>query len=216
MKTQALKKWGRGAFRGVGIVIVGFMAVTLLAACDEDDEFVDVTPPAIPNGVYSITADNQIILRWNPNRENDLAGYHVLSNTDGGNEYFIIATIDAFEEERMLAVMSAVSRRYSDPWGLDYETLGGYLHEIMETYDDLWVDYVLTRPEVGEGEVRIDIEFVLWGRYEGTKGTVIGSISDPCTATVLWREETPGWRFASTPELDIPELRDELDLRRKD
>ena len=69
----------------------------------------------------------------------------------------LVATIDAFEEERMLAVMSAVSRRYSDPWGLDYETLGGYLHEIMETYDDLWVDYVLTRPEVGEGEVRIDI-----------------------------------------------------------
>ena len=126
----------------------------------------------------------------------------------------LVATIDAFEEERLLAVMSAVSRKYSDPWGLDYETLGGYLHETMETYDDLRVDYVLTRPEVGEGEVRIDIEFFLWGRYQGTKGYVIGSISDPCTATVLWREETPGWRFASTPELDIPELRDELESRR--
>jgi len=128
----------------------------------------------------------------------------------------LVAAIGAFEEERLLAVMSTISRKYSDPWGLDYETLGGYLHETMETYDDLRVDYVLSKPEVGEGEVRIDIEFVLWGRYEGRKGTVIGSISDPCTATVLWREETPGWRFASTPELDIPELRDELDLRRKD
>ena len=128
----------------------------------------------------------------------------------------LVATIDAFEEERLLAVMSAVSRKYSDPWGLDYETLGGYLHETMETYDDLRVDYVLTRPDVREGEVRIDIEFVLWGRFEGTKGYVIGSISDPCAATLLWCEETPGWRFASTAELDIPELRDELDLRRKD
>ena len=128
----------------------------------------------------------------------------------------LVAAIGAFEEERLLAVMSAVSRRYSDPWGLDYEILGGYLYKIVETYDDLRVDYMLTKPEVGEGEVRIDIEFVLWGRYEGTKGTVIGSISDPGTATVLWREEPPGWRFASTPELDIPELRDKLDLRRKD
>ena len=126
----------------------------------------------------------------------------------------LVATIDAFEEERLLAVMSSVSRKYSDPWGLDYETLGGYLHETMETYDDLRVDYVLTRPEVREGEVRIDIEFILWGRYQGTKGYVIGSISDPCTATVLWREEAPGWRFASTPELDIPELRHELESRR--
>ena len=126
----------------------------------------------------------------------------------------LVATIEAFEEERLLAVMSAVSRKYSDPWGLDYETLGGYLHETMETYDDLRVDYVLTSPDVREGEVRIDIEFILWGRYQGTKGYVIGSISDPCTATVLWREEAPGWRFASTPELDIPELRHELESRR--
>ena len=127
----------------------------------------------------------------------------------------LVATIEAFEEERLLAVMSAVSRKYSDPWGLDYETLGGYLHETMETYDDLRVDYVLTSPDVREGEVRIDIEFILWGRYQGTKGYVIGSISDPCTATVLWREEAPGWRFASTPELDIPELRHELESRRR-
>jgi len=126
----------------------------------------------------------------------------------------LVATVDAFEEERILAVMSAVSRKYSDPWGLDYETLGGYLHETMETYDDLRVDYVLSRPEVREGEVRIDIEFVLWGCYEGAKGYVIGSISDPCTATFLWREETPGWRIASTPELDIPELHDEMDSLR--
>ncbi len=127
----------------------------------------------------------------------------------------LVTTIDAFEEERLLAVMAAVSRKYADPWGLDYETLGGYLHETMETYDDLRVDYVLSKPKVGMGEVRIDIEFVLWGRYQGTKGYVIGSISDPCTATVPWREETPGWRFASTPELDIPELREELESRRQ-
>ena len=126
----------------------------------------------------------------------------------------LVAAIDAFEEERLLAVMSAVSRKYSDPLGLDYETLGSYLHQTMESYDELRVDYVLSKPEVGEGEVRIDIEFVLWGRYEGAKGNVIGSISDPCTATVLWREETPGWRFASTPKLDIPELRNELDSLR--
>lgn len=128
----------------------------------------------------------------------------------------LLATIEAFEEERLLAVMSGISRGYSDPWGFSYETLGGYLNEAIETYDDLDIDYVLAKPVVGQDEVRIDIEFVLWGRYEGTRGYVVGSISDPCTATLLWRKETPGWRFSSTLELDIPEFRDELASRRTD
>ena len=128
----------------------------------------------------------------------------------------LIATLEAFEEERLLAVMSGISRGYSDPWGLNYEAFAGYLNETMETYDDLDVDSLISQPVVGEGEVRIDIQFVVWGRYEGTKGYVVGSITDPCTATLLWREEKPGWRFASTEELDIPELRRELDSRRKD
>ncbi|MDH3814885.1 MAG: hypothetical protein OEV48_10385, partial [Acidobacteriota bacterium] len=68
----------------------------------------------------------------------------------------------------------------------------------------------------GEGEVRIDIQFVVWGRYEGTKGYVVGSITEPCTATVLWREEMTGWRFASTEELDIPELRSQLESMRRE
>jgi hypothetical protein len=127
----------------------------------------------------------------------------------------LISTIEAFEEERLLAVMSGVSRGYTDPFGFNYETIGGYLNEAMETYENLDVDYVLGKPAVSDEEVRIAIEFVLWGRYQGTRGYVIGSISDPCTATFLWRKETPGWRFVSTPDLDIPELRDELAARRK-
>ena len=127
-----------------------------------------------------------------------------------------IATIEAFEEERLLALMSGFSRSYSDPWGLSYETFGGYLSEVMEMYEILDVDYVLTKPIVSGDEVRIGLEFILWGRYEGTRGYIFGSISDPCTATVLWRKETPGWRFTSTEVLDIPELRHQLDSMRKD
>jgi hypothetical protein len=128
----------------------------------------------------------------------------------------LLATVAAFEEERLLAVMSAISRNYSDPWGFDYETLGGLLNETMTTYEDLDLDSLIGKPVVADGEVRIEIEFVLWGRYEGTKGYIVGSITEPCTATLLWRKETPGWRFASTVELDIPELRSELDSRHVD
>ena len=128
----------------------------------------------------------------------------------------LLATIEAFEEERLLAVMSAISRSYSDPWGFDYETLGGLLNETMDTYEDLDLDSLIGKPVVEGGEVRIDIEFILWGRYEGTKGYIVGSITEPCTATLLWRKEAPGWRFASTVELDILELRSELETRHVD
>ena len=53
----------------------------LFGGCDENDDLVDVTPPAIPNGVSSITGDSVIWVVWNANREVDLAGYRVYSTT---------------------------------------------------------------------------------------------------------------------------------------
>lgn len=124
------------------------------------------------------------------------------------------ATIESFEDESLLGVMAAVSRRYSDPWGFDYEILGGNLHQIMESYDDLDVDVVIGGVDVSDEQVRIGLEFVVSGSYDGTTEQVVGSRSEPCSAILVWRKEAPGWRLASTAELDIPELRDELEARR--
>ena len=123
----------------------------------------------------------------------------------------LAATVSAFEEERMLAVMSGISRSYSDQWGLRYETLGGYLHETMETYDDLDLDLIITDVAAAKEEVRVGVRFILLGKYEGSRGYVVGSLTDPCTAVLLWRKETPGWRFASTEDLVIPELTGRLE-----
>jgi hypothetical protein len=45
----------------------------------------DTTPPAIPRGVYSITGDEEVIIEWFPNGENDLAGYRVWRSGDNEN-----------------------------------------------------------------------------------------------------------------------------------
>ncbi len=126
----------------------------------------------------------------------------------------LLATVEAFEKESLLGVMAAISRSYSDPWGFDYETLGGNLHQIMESYDDLDVDVVIGGVAASDEQVRIGFEFVVSGRYDGAKESVVGSGGDPCTAVLVWRKEAPGWRLASTAELDIPELREELEARR--
>jgi len=126
----------------------------------------------------------------------------------------LLATVEAFEDESLLGVMAAVSRSYSDPWGFDYETLGANLHQIMDAYDDLDVDMVLGDVAASRDQVRIGLEFVVSGSFDGTEEYVVGSGPAPCTAVVVWRKEQPGWRLASTAELDIPELRDELEARR--
>lgn len=126
----------------------------------------------------------------------------------------LAATVEAFEEERMLAAMSGISRAYSDEWGLSYETLGGYLHETIDTYDDLDLDLIITEVEARETEARVGVRFVLWGKYQGSRGYVVGSFTEPCTAVLVWRKETPGWRFASTEDLVIPELTGQLETMR--
>ena len=48
-----------------------------LAGCHDTTAPRDTTPPAAPRGLYSITGDRAVTLRWLPNTESDVAGYHV-------------------------------------------------------------------------------------------------------------------------------------------
>jgi hypothetical protein len=126
----------------------------------------------------------------------------------------VVSTAAAFEEERLLAVMAAVSRSYSDPWGGNYETVAGNLRQLMESYEELRVDLGFGAIEARDDRVTVGLEFVVSGRSQHGRESVLGSRAEPCTAVVLWRKETPGWRLASTVDLDIPELRDELETAR--
>jgi hypothetical protein len=122
--------------------------------------------------------------------------------------------VASVENGRILGVMTKISRSYSDDWGGSYESLGGQIHSVMEAYDGLQVDHDIRAMEVGDGEVRMNLDFTLSGRFEGSRGAILGTGLDPCRATLLWVKEQPGWRLVETEELDIPEYREEL-LRRR-
>jgi hypothetical protein len=126
----------------------------------------------------------------------------------------VAAMASALEEEAILGVMSKISRSYEDDWGGSYETLGGYAHQVTEAYDDLDFDFGVTGGEHGDDWVRLHLSFTLTGTSSAGREAVLGSFSEPCTATVVWQKETPGWRFAETEELDIPEYRAELEQKR--
>lgn len=51
-----------------------------LAGCDDDNHHTaprDVTAPAAPRGLYSVTGDQQVTLRWLANTEGDISGYRI-------------------------------------------------------------------------------------------------------------------------------------------
>jgi hypothetical protein len=126
----------------------------------------------------------------------------------------VAAMASALEEGAMLGVMSRISRSYIDEWGGTYETLGGYASQVTDAYEDLDFDFGVTASEHGDDWVRLRLRFTLSGRSPEGREAILGSFTDPCTATVMWEKETPGWRLVETEELDIPEYRSELEQRR--
>ena len=48
-----------------------------IAGCNDSSSPRDVTPPAAPRGLYSVTGDHQATLSWLGNTEGDLAGYRI-------------------------------------------------------------------------------------------------------------------------------------------
>lgn len=127
----------------------------------------------------------------------------------------ITATVDAFEHEQILGVAATISRSYHDEWGLTYESILGYVQEVMSTFTDLTVDLEPPVIEVDGETARVRLRLVVSGSAEGDRGYVFGSPTEPVTTTQLWRKEQPGWRIVATEALDIPELRDELDRMRR-
>lgn len=88
---------------GAKVMLLGGLVLPLfLIACDEDGAdsplFTDLTPPAIPSGIHTITGDGAVYVRWTPNKEEDLEGYRIWWDGDGDEEFEEIARVGAFEE----------------------------------------------------------------------------------------------------------------------
>ncbi len=127
----------------------------------------------------------------------------------------LFEAVESFKNEKILGVMAKISRSYTDDWGGSYEILGGQAQSMMDAYDALTMDIDISVVEVGDGEARVVLAFVVGGRTEAGKGSILGTALEPCRATLRWVEEKPGWRLAETEELDIPELREQLQRRRE-
>ncbi len=75
------------------VLILLFGSVFILWGC-EDEVYVvrpDYTPPSVPKGLHSITADEAVWLFWEENDESDFKEYRIYRRVDGEDYYYRIA-----------------------------------------------------------------------------------------------------------------------------
>ena len=122
------------------VLLVGLLA-TGCEVCDNcisDCDYcncIDDQPPAIPTGVYSITGDGFVIVRWNPVYEADLAGYGVYRSHCDEGRYTRIGEVRRGEETEFIDydVVNGVTYFYAVD-AFDYS--GNESELSYETVDD--------------------------------------------------------------------------------
>jgi len=75
------------------ILILVFGTVFLFGSCADEVYIVrpDYTPPSVPKGLYSVTADEAVYLYWYDNEEKDFKEYRIYRRVDGDDYYYRIA-----------------------------------------------------------------------------------------------------------------------------
>jgi len=67
--------------RALATPVAAMLAAIAVMGCTDTTSPRDVYPPSAPRGVYSVTGDQTVYLRWLKNPEGDVAGYRVYIST---------------------------------------------------------------------------------------------------------------------------------------
>lgn len=79
----------------ITIIILGILTLAIVG-CEETDEVILIDEiPAAPQGVYSVTGDNEVYLYWNGPYESDISGYIIWRSLDPINNYTEVGSVDA-------------------------------------------------------------------------------------------------------------------------
>jgi len=130
------------------LVALGVLALGV-AGCEDNTSPRDVTPPAAPRGLYSVTGDGQATLHWLANTESDVQGYRVYDSpcasgpncpfdrigattttqfvatglTNGTTRFFAVAAVDRSGNESALTVEDV----FDTPRPAGSATLGNFV-----------------------------------------------------------------------------------------
>ncbi|MGD8782394.1 MAG: fibronectin type III domain-containing protein [Ignavibacteria bacterium] len=75
------------------LTLVLFTAIGFYG-CDDDEHYIDTTPPAPPANVETYVADEVVEIIWDHNNESDVAGYNIYYSYTYWGEYTLIGSVD--------------------------------------------------------------------------------------------------------------------------
>ncbi len=74
---------------------IPFVILAILSLGCEKVNTVDTTPPAVPQGIRTVSLDNAIQIDWLPSQDADLAGYKVWASSRYDGAYHLLGTTTA-------------------------------------------------------------------------------------------------------------------------
>ena len=84
---------------------VALVATLGFVGCEQNTLVVsDDVPPAVPTGVYTVTGDTEVEVRWNPVRMEDVAGYGIYRSPTLDGAYTRIAEVSGIESDAFVDV----------------------------------------------------------------------------------------------------------------
>lgn len=147
-----------------------------LIACDSSNDPFVPGPPAVPTGVFTITGDQQVDVRWSPVRGNNVQGYGVYRG----------ATIDG-AYERLSSVLGEESSSY-----VDHNVTNG------ETYF-----YAVDAFNFQNQESALSYEDAFDTPRPAGAGTLSAKEVDPAQAGIDWSAQPNFVRAFDHPDTDI-------------
>jgi len=117
----------------------------------------------------------------------------------------------AVEEERLLGALQPFFKGYRDECGFDFEFIAGGVHDMIETFDLLTMDVEVDSVEVDGETAQMRLRFALIGTHDGQRGYILGSATQRCRVRLRWEKKAKGWVIVSASDLDVPNLRDEVE-----
>jgi len=114
------------------------------------------------------------------------------------------ATVAAVEGEKLLAVAQHISRSYSDPYDLTYESFLGSLAELFSTHDDIAVSLSVRHVSISGEEAAVELRFRVEASSAAGRQQVIGSLLEPAEARVVMHREHGDWLIYRVDEIDLP------------
>ena len=74
--------------------VVFVIGIFLISGCEDVNHHHDYYPPPVPSGVYTITGDGYVEIRWSPLRIDDLEGYRIYRSLGPAGRYHQIGRSD--------------------------------------------------------------------------------------------------------------------------